>query len=913
MQYFYEILDQFNSIHGKSILLNERKGGLVIQKGNSARDVLNIDKEGADVAGFLAKHGLTQQDVQRFRSQVKGTGKSKATVVKASPNPQKPNEPPADFKIWLAATDDTGGSHGQDKKPEDKKTEQNKADAPEEEQKNNTVVPLEPPFIDINLGTSFLQENLKPFLSFLQEKYQKSVGDVKRRINGYKEKLEREDLVNKIFGKGRNSLEDRLNNSEVVGLNEEGLIDTERKISAKEYKELAKQIWLKFFETLNKPSLDEDDLSYLKKKVRIQGSGDHKKFVLDSEDGQFRMSLSFRGSVRTVADLGLQKIIALTAGLPEEQRITQYERNTLGDDFSAVLGGMMEKLATNRVRYYSLKSKTDKCKNKNPKLCQLLEAQLKQAEGNYRDIISKLKKSCASLAEKLEAQDLVGNPEMVQLIDDLRNQLQKIETGDDKEDEKLFNIAVVATSMVEKRAVIRNADWSFVTGNKRGDRRKPDIASVFFKKSTAELAQRETAEKFVSYKISDKRLASVFEKGELDPEYELLKKVCEAEGVNEIHIIRPSLKSTTSEKGECKAGSMNGRSYSESLKHVSSRSVEGDRKYAKRFNDSHEQNLGRLEDYEATESRESFFSQFDGLAEGPEIDAALQVAQRDSNAIEIAMTKLTYKTITTTLGGKSISKDSLSQVIDLFSDHPIIQNLKISLSNRESLTKDPTLASNFLGALQAARRYAAKGPEGEKSAKIEFAKAIHILQMADISSRLKNPETRRQAALRLAVELHLKGGAARADQSVIYFDFHGKRNFIFQHNIPFQKAYKDLLDGKATVSISRTGSSISIQSEDGSTVSMKTNFDSGDMGTSIVKLNRQAVDRGRVESSELPMIIPKGKTLKTSDAPVKSGSKSKFTESNFNNKKLQLLEQIIENQRQLLLKLIDEPKIVSSD
>ncbi len=905
MNYFYEILDHFNSINNKRILLKEQAQSNV---------VWSYKKEKGFAIGVRSVEG---------RKKLSALGYKKDTSLsnlesQAGPDSQnrKAVQTPTGKTIYVWLAQDKNSSAQAPKtsdtknKETDSKDKQSTPPAEGSVDKNKKpLVALPPPlsttFFDTNLAASFLQfANPKAIIKI----FNKSLVDQNRaRTNlerRYIEILNSPDLTDKIFGMKRYSIHDRMLSCRFLTLDPKtGEVDSpEVDFTAEERAIEIRETFSEIFRILSKDpkteQLTQKEVDYLNKRIGIQGGGDHTRFIIDSPDGTFRMSMGRSGSVAALSHLMLYQMKKLTERT--EFPIKDFKRIRLSGDFSSALGSLVEKLSVNRLRAASLERKLSRCEEKNN--CPVLTAQQSIVSQEYTQIISSLKDRCARLATLINSEDVAGDPEAVQHLEELRNQLNTILTGQKVDDEKILKLASFANKMIESRKVISTADWSVVTGEKRGAGRKPDILSVFFDeqgKSQAELASKETKESYESYPYDSPQVAGLFKDGSSDPEYASFLAICRAEGVKEVHIIKPSLKATTSDRGEIKGGTSNGENYEMAADHIIADSEQGDAEYSGKFTEMYRTNMGELYSYEAKQGRETFYAQMRelGFDNKDEIKEAVKWAKKDAEILRIVKdTSLTA--ITKTLQGKEISVNQFESMIDLMSEHPIVKNLEMSKSNiRDALQSDTGLLQDLFNNLSNARAHATATPPNESLAKQAFLKSIQVIQHANIQSQLKskNDSVRRKAILRLATEIQLKGGASKLDQSVLYFNFKQNKSSVFTHNACISNVLKDLISNQGKFTFSDSGYSISGPN---GRLAMRSNFAGNSKGGS----HEIRFDGRSIESAT----VPETETFMEQEL-------TQDKNSNLYQQGMLLIEQFLETQKKLMISMLPKPEIISGD
>jgi len=731
-------------------------------------------------------------------------------------------------------------------------------------------------------------------------------------------------LQQRIFfqaaGAKQRSLADRLATASVIKIDESGKLDLQSRIDPLQSQQEVQKIFEKLMELASKETLDSTDITFIKNKVQYLGGRD--KIILYSEDGRLAVSFGNSGAVGLLSRWLEEKYIQSS---PDEKGKLQIEglsvKKLNEESYSSLLGDLVEDLTNLEIREQRYAGLIAQCKTNNPELCAQFQKDYENIRLERAKVYVKLSSSCKILMELGGAdKDLIGESEKVEQINSFHDQIKElaanegINVNDPKELDKIIKTAIqvgtFATVMIQQQKAVKLADWSVVTGQKRGANRKADLALFYFDENKARSASESTGEVFESYDINDPKLASIFEDDVTDPtttsykEYSELKSIasqrCAGKVPCMVHTIRPSLKTKVGKKGETTLGTTSAENTDDICELIIS---EKDQGYSDTFNKKYQKNLRKLEQHEAQQLRETVIQRAEsvGIPKNQAIEAVKKV--KEYNAKLLRISQLAAKIDTVTQGGKPVTADGAEKVIDMFGD--IRKEIEIDLKTVES--KDATKVKNLL---DSARKHAEaitkiKDPEArqkrEKLMKETLMEATYYLQNAR-RKKLANERdsngnlTKRAMEERRAfgMELMVRGGSSKNSTVVIESNFRERTSNTFIHNDVVQAHIEDLMSGKGEIKLLANGFGISADCHDSdggcwkegdrATMSITSDFSGGSAGSYVSSVNGNSVERRSKKR--------------------KQGFEGAVGQRENYNIKLSLIKEMLEQQKELLLKII---------
>jgi hypothetical protein len=313
------------------------------------------------------------------------------------------------------------------------------------------------------------------------------------------------------------------------------------------------------------------------------------------------------------------------------------------------------------------------------------------------------------------------------------------------------------------------------------------------------------------------------------------------------------------------------------------------------FNKKYSALEGTLTISDARRLRKTIRSRIDKAAKVANIDKAIVQKAQEAIAKEYEILQNIQTLgpkITESLGGTRIVVNSVTNALKIL--QTVDKDLALSV-NPDDMTTE--IGEEFRTAIKAAKDASSKNPPDDNQAKQHIARATNILMNVKRRKRAnsEDPAIRAQARLELYIDLQYKGGAHINDQTVLKTSYKERSSYFFSHNDAIANTMHDFIRGKGQVDL--RGSGYTIVGQDGSRLVMSSELKKGGAISYIVTANDKACSTAMFEGSK--------KSL--------SEEGNKILDNLQYNKKLELLEQIINDQRKLLLKLIDKPEIIRSD
>lgn len=720
------------------------------------------------------------------------------------------------------------------------------------------------------------------------------------------------EIQQRIFfqaaGSKQKSLADRFANASVIKVDESGKLDLQSNLDPFQSQELVQDILQQFIKLASKDNLDETDLHAVKTRFQYLESRD--KIILYSADGRTAVSLGNSGAVKLLTTWLESKYVE-SSGKDKDKNpnFSGFSVKKLNEEsYSSLLGDLVEDMTNLLIR-------SSKCQN--------LGLDCDKINDELGKVYGELSVSCKILLE-LGSKDLIGSAEKIEEIEDFTDIIKEIalregilNPEDPKELNKIVEIAKqiggYTSGMIKKQKCVQLADWSVVTGQKRGANRKADLALFYFNEDSAKEASESTKEIYESYDVNDPRLAFIFEDGKDDKNYEELKNIaiknCAGRVPCKVHTIRPSLKTKVGKKGETTLGTTSARNTDSICALVIDNKPE---KYADGFNKEHGKNLRKLEIEEAQQLRETIIARADsaGIKEAEAIKAMRKV--KEYNSALVTISTLAAEVETTTQDGKFVKAEGLKLGIKMFGQ--ITKDLEISLDSLDR-EEDKGAIKEIHELLIAAAKHSGRASKSEDPKTEEklmrecLLKASYYLQNAlrrkkanqrDSGGNLTEEAMEERRAL--AMELLVRGGSAKNTTSVLESNFRERTSSTFIHNDAIQSHMEDLMRGDGDIKLLVDGIAISSDcSENGTggcddkkdkaTIKIASDFTGGSAGSFITVINGNSVER----------LINTGKGTETK---YQKGIQPKRENSNNYNKKLSLIKEMLEQQKELLLKII---------
>lgn len=721
-----------------------------------------------------------------------------------------------------------------------------------------------------------------------------------------------EKIQQRIFfeaaGFKQKSLADRFANASVIKVDESGKLDLQSNLDPFQSQEIVQNILEQFLKLAEKDNLDETDLHAVK--TRFQYLENRDKIILYSADGRTAISLGNSGAVQLLSTW-LESRYVESSGEDKDKNpnFNGFSVKKLNEDsYSSLLGDLVEDMTNLLIR-------SSKCKS--------LGLDCAKINDELGKVYGEMSVSCKILLE-LGSKDLIGSAEKIEEIEDFTDIIREIalregilNPEDPKELNKIVEIAKriggYTSGMIREQKCVQLADWSVVTGQKRGANRKADLALFYFNEDSAKEASESTKEIYESYDINDPRLAFIFEDGKDDKNYQELKNIaiknCAGRVPCMVHTIRPSLKTKVGKKGETTLGTTSARNTDSICALVIDNKPE---KYADGFNKEHGKNLRKLEIEEAQQLRETIIARADsaGIKEAEAIEAMKKV--RKYNSALVTISTLAADVETTTQDGKFVKAEGLKLGIKMFKQ--ITKDLEISLDSLDP-TEDKGAIKEVHELLTAAAKHSGRASKSEDPKTEEklmrecLLKAAYYLQNAlrrkkanqrDAGGNFTQEAMKERRAL--AMELLVRGGAAKNTTSVLESNFRERTSSTFIHNDAIQSHMEDLMRGDGDIKLLTDGIAISSDcSENGTggcgdkkdkaTIKISSDFSGGSAGSFVTVINGNSVER----------LINTGKGTETK---YQKGIQRKRENSNNYNTKLSLIKEMLEQQKELLLKII---------
>lgn len=676
------------------------------------------------------------------------------------------------------------------------------------------------------------------------------------------------ELQRRLFGESQGSIGDRIYESAVLKLDSEGNIDSSE-LTPEEVQLNVKDIFNKMFDMLGKEKLDAQDINFIQNRISWIGSGDGKKLTLTSEDGSFKISLGNRGSAEIIAKLLLEKAKKDTNGLISDFK---SDKGT-SQAFSAALGNTIEKMTNARIHALNLQKVADECKTTNPKLCGVLNAKAEEAKKIYALHAYQLAKACDKLSQFGFSKDVIGNSDAVDTIEQFRNEIYEVIKKDgidlnsvDHEQaieliyDKVKKIGATATLMIQQQPAVASASWSSLVGKKRGSARKTDVLLFYFDEASAEKAKEATGSQYKTSDLDDPELISTFENGENDPEYLLLKDVCKDRGISTVRYLKPSLKVTTSERGEFKISTATGQNIDQQVDVMAGGNID---KYIRQFNENYAGNMGELTEEEVREHKQTTYRTIKERAKEAgvsltdrQIEEGFKEARKWTAPLSVISTT-PIEADTVTLGGKEVTHDTMEKIGDMLSQST--KGLEVELESSDVTSLDTKLAQSVVELVGGAQDLLKKGdPASQTLAKEQIMKALNICMNAKRKKMMQgNSEEAKKQRLAFACEMQLFAGAHQYDIPILAQDYSKATNSCYGHNRVTGSFISDVLSNNFTMHLTDNGYRLEGSSVDptktGPSISKVSKFtgktNSG--GSHEARVNKQGMDRGLVSRTDL--------------------------------------------------------------
>lgn len=850
MQHFLEILEYFSRVHNRKLDLFEAAAyttdkGDVLYRIGSQRSAGNITKDPQALAALQnnLKAAGFQGDIKAVMSQAPEGEENALELARTQKTATGGDKP---IKIWKSV-----GSEGGTKP---------KQDQSDEKQKEKMSFPKRiilqgyesfKLFVDQVLAERSLQSFLPSLISSISN-MNKLSDSAKLALKNILVQVGCEDIKNiekcinfeqfqlmirdELFGSGKASLANRIYESSVVVM-KDGKIDTESRLTPKEVAINVNRLTSKLLGLLEKPELDEDDVTFIRENIKWFGAGGGQKIMFTSEDGTFRISYGNKGMVEIFSRTLLERFKETSKKTASP--IENFEKQESSpESFSAELGGAIERLTSLRVQSKKLKQLADDCAllakddEDKAKLCSELNLKYDEIKRSYAIVATKLTIDCQKLSEFGFDIDLIGSTTAVQIIENFREEIYQeirknypnlnIENLEDSEKIKLIyenamRVANFSTVMIERQPAVDLADWSSMVGSKRGAGRKSDLLLFYFDEDTAKKAEDSLrseeieseypifqSTRYQTYDLNSPELANLFFKGKQDKEYELLLQRLKSEGLTKLYIIKPSLKATSKSGQSTKTSTSSGKNTSNLFEYLNDKMSPED--YMRSISENIG-NFGTLYPEEAKELYDTTHSlvQAAGMTEA-QAREALEEAYKWNRPFSL-IAGMTTSQLTTTLGGTQVESNSLIVVSEMLEDLA----KRFSPSDTVNSLLGTDLSKEVTSLIRSAKSRFSKGdPVSEKVAKEYLMKALNVIQNAKRKKLLesKDPKVRDLQRRALAAEIQVRAGAAQRDLIVFGSNFEGGYSTSYLQNLISLRHAKDVMSGNFTINVNMGGCSI---------------------------------------------------------------------------------------------------------
>jgi len=884
MQYFYEILDHFNNLYNKKILLSEddkpKKRASVkvwrtLQNTIAAQygpNTYNTETSKDKLKQTLLGAGFSQNQINGIISgQLAGPSKKEARVIEAEGETQKEKEP----------------AEPQSQEPEQVQPTL----TPEQQELAVELQNLSLSLTDLGNESSIQDLNEKQvqeLLAFIKSKG----GDVKN-----PQTLLQAFLLKYV--KGPNSLPVRVQQATYFSPIDEAALTPEQQLIAKT--SITKAIsdltnFIKEYQgkELTKAEFDEfqEKANLFYSRIRINNpelGDDRRKIIIYSEDGQYAGSFGDTGSVAALISILKSKLkFAFTSAedpngekfeLKRTEKLDDVVSNALGKSFETLVHSTISIQSAVRQRNAACKTKTPLSKNE----CQKFEQIVKESFEKYKAVLVENKQYFLSLAE-LAKTDAVGKAKDIEALVQLSEDFLELTEGD-----KLKDTFRVLTYLIGNNPIFSNATKSELVASVVGLGRKADIRLIYDTEEAAQKASAFAGQQYI--KLDDGTFA-----------LDLSLKVNVSE--------RPQLKLSTTGYGIatqlCLA--MAGKS-----------------------------DLSSVREKEAAEVfmntlRSLFSDSIIDPTDPIEVNKRMQKAYEDRAKHKQALLTVMGSSPETSVvrkNGKSVVSDTMKPIIDMLggvlkkTGVDVLSHEEINVLFSEDGTVDPValkklrdklgeqnllLGEEGKSFLRLAKKLSSmKNPIGKsytdskreeliRQRKETMIEMMSLLDGMATKKKLDLPvgsPDREKAIDKIVADLHIHGAASIEDLAITEVGIRNGESNTFSHNQLINRFSRLLREGKATLSHNGNGYSLRYLNELGKEEILRVSTDvtsKGIQGKVIVN------DQGK-----------KGSYNKDTTITTKTESFTNY------DKKLKLIEQIIENQKQLLLKLIDEPKVISGD
>jgi len=965
MRYFYEILDYFNKINNRRLLLEQGDGRKVVWSYNSDGGwTTGITTEKAKDKLKQLGYGDTTVPIHHLAAQAGQDSNNKKQVI--TPNGST-------IYVWF--------TKGEDQPQQDEK---NKAPV-----LNDPNSPSEP--VENQPNTSAPQEGApQPVLTQEQQEELQRQQEVINSLQDLDEAAKKTGLTppeQTQLGQPKvMSLVERIKRAAYFTVKK--LLGREDKIEADKARIGTANTLTRAlnFITAEMPDPQKDfeafqkwqsEARFLYEKIKINGHDINpvdRKILIESEDGEYTSALGdvailtdfknkleqkFKEAFKTVEDPTGEKI-----RLKESDRTGQISTKNLGENFEVAtlsiinMSGFLER-AKQKCSFMGaadVQKAKERCSNAKAELNQAFEATAKIMKENGLDFM----KLTTGLNE-----DIIGKtPEMKSLMELIT---ETAFAGAKDGVKKLF---LGLSYLVNQNPLYKNASIASRMAHVVGLGDKQDVHLFYDSKQKAEEASEYSQHKYVEVTLDEIRNNpdKYYHPSDKEKMKEHLNKL-EEEGKSTIFLINPSLK-VTAQEGNPKtkvstAGGIQTLAVTVSVANVGPNGERDNSGHEKELIKNKErlkelqekqnltteeknelkdiqeklpaleertkQNIERGNKFADTieqlsmevlrninpnaseeELKEKMREGFKEVAESKKIHLNLlsleQISTTTSTGKEIVIDTLdkTKEVLDSKLTELGVEIDVKNELIDTFSDQGELNPKKLN-SVRKKLN-DPkykelkgiveSLFDKFQEPLVSLEEDPNKHKEQVKSRREALLRTVTGLENISLASNLENadPEIRKKASTRIMADLMVNGAASQKDLAVIDVNLSRGESTIFSHNIPLQRMSEALMNGKATFNPTKNGYSIT-DIDTGATISViyEELAGPGSQSTNCrVDYNEKAKKLG----------LAKGTYIST---------KRRENASKIYDKKLELLEQIINDQKKLLLKLIDKPEIIRGD
>lgn len=923
MNYAAQILEAFNKIYRKSVLLLEdaNLSDYVYVIGNSPRPS-NLSKEGNFVAlrNQLANAGDPNPD-ETIKKAIQEAPVGREAAEKGSS--QLVTSTKKRILIWKVESKSSESGSQSSEQPEQQQQGEPPAQAGQQEQAAGMMTPQQiKQQLRIQFGQVFLSKTIQlfsqAFVKMKPEMVQKLIDSfteksshakqmifsaLEKRIENGKQVLKPSRNASQIYGEGSNELMKQIFNGKVLSLNPDiGITDQEIGIDT-----AFPQIMDTFsdiYETIQKENITDSDYAFIKDHIKITtDDAKHQRVLFISKDKKFAISLPNTNYALMISELAKEAVSNKYKGSYSGESIPDFEfdrlitadRTTDSELEDKNIGDAVEKLAVSFIQLNSINQELKtSCLDPNNPACaaaiqkskdlQIQVAQVSTRIIGFHERFSTMVGSQNALVgdKKLIEQFSIFESNFLEHLEVSENFSQKYQNATPEQKAEaiknaLTKIIVTSKAMLDQHEIVRLADDSYSVGQyKKGLNQREDITCFYHSKQKAD----QTGESYVAVNLNDPRVDNILSDYVATPEdIQLVKQRAMGktkDGI--IYVIKPSLK-TSYTNDPTKLATASPETTVQNLNILlnppSNSNIEAPiiRKYRDHIRAA-SQDLG-ISDNEAKSLLEDLKKESE---ETLKLNTLVSTAQTKSS------------------GGKpvkvSMAKEYVNKYSELLKNHPDITNERseayqhlIELTSAWELLDQENSVDNMENVRNVLSKihltYKTRG-------------SVAKMNEVDSSNKLK-PEAIKQRRL-LAMNLLVNSGSSDQNQVIIYINPTTGKTLRIKHNQLIKNINSKLVSGEATVSSTRGGYNISYRNKSGNVVSFFVRAETNNGRTSYTyKANSNALD----ESAHYKYQFNQPSV--TQEAVL-----TKYDQT------LQLIESFLNNQKKLLMKLI-EPEVVSSN